>query len=234
MISRLIPLFVVVLVVVTVPAADSEAQITSGSNLGATPVGPISIPFDPDEQHYVFEEDLIFDPDAPPMIKEFVSPHFTSGAPIMLDGSQPLPFPIWEEFFIVPGLSVPVSDWHEEILTPGWEWRPLPDKSLITRDGLPWPSSPIPMPGGSDPTKIWVEFPPIEPGRGLDIHKAMVWVGAIGNDIWGDGHDNIGQPVDESVIRVLEYPTPEPSSFVLWALGLVVLGSRTRRMGRTC
>ncbi len=207
------------------------------------------VDFDPTELSYKFEAELIFSPFAPPMTKFFQSPFTTDPAvpnptPILIDGLQPFPFPVWEDFHLVPPDSAggpssgPVTDWHEEILTPGWEWvRPddprvtaglpgfqglfPPGQTLITRDGGPWPSEPIPHPGGPDPTKIWEKFEPILPGETLDIHKALLWVGTPGNRIWGDGVDDAGNMISEDGIVVLEYPTPEPGTFSLLALGLL-------------
>ena len=155
-----------------------------------------------------------------------------NGQPILLDAQQPFPQPLWEEFLIVEG--PPVADWHEEILTDGWEWvlpgdpripDPIPNpfqanESLITKNGQPWPSTPTPM---SDPSKLWVDFPPIQKGEVLDVHKALLWTGTPGNRAWGDGVLDDGTAIDESFIRVIEYPTPEPGSATLLALGALLM-----------
>ncbi|MEM9352760.1 MAG: PEP-CTERM sorting domain-containing protein [Planctomycetota bacterium] len=223
-------------------------QISSGPNTAILPpLVQYPVDFDPDLLTYNFEADLIFSPFLPPMTKFFPAPYRpdpTGGtSPIVLDPAQPLPFPVWEDFHLVPGTpggppsSGPVSDWHEEILTPGWEWVRPDDprvlagepgfdglfpagQTLITRNGQPWDSQPIPHPGGPDPTKIWEKFPPIFPGETLDIHKALLWVGTPDNEIWGDGVDNAGNTIIEEGIVVLEYPTPEPGTFSLLALGV--------------
>lgn len=231
------------LMIITLCCSAARAQpITSGFDLFGPPT-LIPVPFDPTEGHWLVNEELIFDPTAPPMIKEFESPVFSTGQPILLDALQPLPFPIWENFLLHDGMatnpsSLPVSDWHEEILEPGWEWvlpgdSAFPDlfppgESLITNNGEPWPWEPIPMP--SDPSKLWVEFPPILPGEVLDIHKALLWVGTSGNRFWGDGVDDMGIVFNESFISVVEYPTPEPSTMVLAAIGgFALLGLVQRR-----
>ena len=219
---------------------------TAGPNLGAAPSQPpLEVIFSTEPPaHWQLQMDLIVDPIAGPMIKHFQSPRQATGAPILLDAQQPFPQVVWEDFLIlpVPGTAgTPVTDWHEEILTPGWEWVipgdvrfPSlfpPNSSLITRNGQPWPWSPIPMP--TDPTKLWVRFPPIPPNNVLDVHKALLWVGTDGNRIWGDGTLNDGTTFDESFIRVREYPTiPEPATFALASLAGVMAWSHALRRKR--
>ena len=83
------------------------------------------------------------------------------------------------------------------------------------------PSTPMMPP---DPRKIWVEFAPINPGEVLDVHKALLFVGTPTNRIWGDATDG-----SEDFIRVIEYPTPEPATVGLLALGAVAAAARRRR-----
>jgi hypothetical protein len=213
-------------------AVPASAQITAGFSLDQPPGDPIFVEYDPGELHYVLQMDLIFDPNAGPMEKHFQSPLHPTGGPILLDAQQPFAQPVWEEFVLVGG--PPVSDWHEEILTPGWHWTlpgtpGVPPGSLITKNGMPWPSTPIPMPGGMDPSKIWVEFPPISPPDVLDVHKALLWVGTPGNRTWGDNVLDDGTNHDESIIRVLEYPTPEPATVLLMVGGCAALWFRRAR-----
>jgi hypothetical protein len=229
------------------PQADAQnPTIVSGFNLDGFDPGSepfIPVPFISAEGHWVLDANLIFDPKAPPMTKAFQSPIGSTGGPILLDATQPFPFPIWENFFLIPpgtaGApgSQAVSDWHEEIITPGWEWvlpgDPRfpnlfpPGQTLITRNGAPWDSFPIPHPDGTDnPSRVWVKFPPIEPGNILDVHKGLLWVGTLDNRIWGD------DPTTERQILVFEYPTPEPSSValaLLGGMGLVVVARRLRK-----
>lgn len=224
-----------------VVSAQTSASAVAGFNLSAAPSGPpIQVDWNLPMEAWMLQVDLVFDPDAGPMQKLFETPKGASGGPIQLDALQPLPQTLWEDFLIlpIPGSSTgyAVSDWHEEIHTPGWEWVlpgdprfPTlfpPNESLITRDGVPWPWDPIPMPT-MDPSKLWVKFPPIEPGHVLDVHKALLWAGTPGNRIWGDGTDDAGNLVDESVIDVWEYPTPEPTTISL--LGMAALAVLVRR-----
>lgn len=214
-----------VVVLAAATAATAQVPITSGFNLDLPGI-PLDVPWAGDR--WTFNAGLIFDPSAPPMIKTFDTPRHPTGAPILLDAQQPFPQRVDEVFDLIPGASKPVSDWHEEILTPGWEWMLITAAPLITRNGFAWPYTHIPMPV-PDPAKIWVEFPPIMPGEVLDIHKALLWVGTPGNRVWGDGTDDTGLPVDERGIRVLEYPTPEPASAVLLGLAGACAVVRSRR-----
>lgn len=226
-----------------VALGQTSASATAGFNLDAEPSQPpIFVEWNGPMEAWMLQIDLIFDPSAGPMAKHFQSPLGATGGPILLDSSQPFPQPLWEEFLILPPpgkRGIPVTDWHQEIHTPGWEWVLPgdarfpglfpPNESLITRDGQPWPWAPIPMPT-TDPSKLWVEFEPIEPGHVLDVHKALLWVGTPGNQIWGDGMDDAGALFDESFIDVWQYPTgiPEPTTLGLLSLGLLACWGRRR------
>jgi hypothetical protein len=228
--------FASMLVAATV--ARAQSAIVAGMDLSGTPGAQIIVPFDPTTAQWDFQSLLLFDPAAPPMTKDFGTPRLPSGAPILLDSLQPFPFLVTEFFGIAgdqPGTPPghPVSDWHERIVTPGWEWVLPGDArfpvlfpagtSLITRDGTPWPWEPLP---GSGPAEVNVAFPPIDPSHILDIHKALLWVGTDTQRIWGDDPG-------ETAIIVVEYPTPEPSSFVLGALGLAGIAAfKWRKRGR--
>src|SRR5262245_41340664 len=107
---------------------QTSASATAGPNLGAAPSQP---PIEVDWNslvtpgNWTLQVDLIVNPNAGPMIKHFESPRGPTGGPILLDAQQPFPQVLWEDFLIlpVPGTAgVPVRDWHEEIVTPGWEW----------------------------------------------------------------------------------------------------------------
>jgi len=235
--------FLMFAITASATAQGTSISRTSGFNLRSTHSSPvIPVEFNSSDLKYRLDVNLIFKPSAPPMNKIFRSPTDAAGHPIILDALQPFPLEVWEEFYLAGG--PPVSDWHEEILTPGWEWLlpgdsripdPIDDPfgthaSLITKNGEPWYSRPIPMPSGvDDRQKVWVEFEPIPHGNVLDVHKALLWVGTTDNRNWGDGILNDGTTFDERYIKVREYPTPEPTSFALLVLGALALLVYRRR-----
>jgi hypothetical protein len=215
---------------------QTSASGTAGPNLNVDPAQPpIDVAWNSTmaPARWTLQLDLIVDPGGGPMEKHFQSPRSAAGGPILLDALQPFPQVVWEDILVlsVPGTpGVAVTDWHEEIQTPGWEWVLPGDTrfptlfpagtSLITRNGQPSPWTPIPM-DPADPSKLWVGFPPIPPNNVLDVHKALLWVGTGGNRIWGDNTLDNGSAFDESFIAVREYPTvPEPAALALVCLGL--------------
>ncbi len=225
--------FAAVLFLCSLPSARGQL-IVAGYNMSGGQGATFNVDFAPIPGQWYVQASLVFNPTAPPMTKVFQSPITAAGGPILLDALQPLPILVDELYTIVgPPDGQSVSDWHERIVTPGWVWvtpgdPSFPDlfpvgTSLITRDGLPWPSEPL---GGSDPTAVDVKFPPIDPPHFLDIHKALLWVGTETQQVWGD------DPTETGIV-VVEYPTPEPSSFVLATFGLLGLAAwRWRRRRR--
>lgn len=216
-------------------ATLATAQLTIVAGTGDGPPTEFVVPYSPSDSifgSWNLDANLIFEPTAPGMIKSFGAPRFLRGDRIQLIGSQPIVFPINENFFLPSTApTAPITDWHEVILTPGWIWvlpgtPGLPTEiSLITRDGENWPWSPI-DPGNTNPQVISVIFQAIEAGHVLDIHKGLLWVGTPDNPIWGDS-------ADELAILVREYPTPEPASWMLAAFGMTTLACwRWRRARR--
>lgn len=231
--------------------AGNTPPIISGQN-GTDPGVHIDVFFNAielgsDDGHWTIGDPdpipLIAEPKAPPMEKWFHTPVDSSGQPLPLEPGWSAP--VWENFFVWPGdpnfpdVSPAITDWHEHIHEPGWEWIvPSPgstNPSLITRNHEAWPWDFIPPPAGTDPDPawLWVKFDPIEPGFIFDIHKELVWRGTTENSVWGDNKLDDGTPFDERMIGVWEYPTiiPEPSACALFGLGLLCLGygRRNRR-----
>lgn len=229
------------IILCTVWATLVSAQsftVTAGSNMAIDFNEEVPVSYSGLVGAYFLGGNLIHDPGAGPMFKRFESPITDTFDRILLDAQQPFPQPVSEQFVLVPTVSpvtaFPVSDWHEEIVTEGWEWvLPgdtrfpdlfAPNESLITKNGEPHPWQFPPLPAVLEPNKLWVEFPRIDLGETLDIHKALLWVGTPGNRIWGDDALDNGTFFDETVISVFEYPTPEPTTgclLVLGALGLL-------------
>jgi hypothetical protein len=228
----------------TAAGASAELLVTSGANFDVDFNPEVPVPYSGFAGQYFLTVDLIHDPQAGPMIKRFQSPITDTLDTILLHANLPNPQRITENFNIVPSLAgdptlaTAVSDWHEEFLTRGFEWVLPGDTrfpnlfangtSLITRNGQPHPWQFQPGPAVHDPSKLWVEFPPINPGETLDIHKALLWVGTSDNSVWGDNATDNGVFNDESRINVWEYPTPEPTTAALVALGCLGLLRRRR------
>ena len=207
----LMALFIVLLIYPSPSTfAHVPAPITVGHNgtepglhrsIGWTETGP-------GEGHWAFEDPvdpqyLIADPTAPPMGKFFRTPedilHF-------LGGLQPgWTASVWEYFFVSDGsgplggdipVSLPITDWHEHILEPGWEWvvpsQESSGPSLITNDGLPWDWEYVDAEPSSEPAWLSVKFAAIEPGVLFVIHKQLRWSGTPENTVWGVGSCNRG------------------------------------------
>lgn len=214
------------------------AMVVSGANHNVDFNPEIDVFYNNLAGQYIIDMDLVHDPNAGPMIKHFHLPTTETGDTILLYQDQPHPLKIREDWYIVDAddsathtVSEPVSDWHEHFITPGFTWvipghseftDLFPDQpSLITKNGEPhpwWHAPDIALLG-----RIDVEFPAIEPGNVLDIHKAILWVGTSDNSVWGDNMLDDGTFLDERTIDVWEYPTPEPASAVLLSLGCLAM-----------
>lgn len=146
----------------------------------------------------VFLGPISYDPCAGPIYKLFT-------------GAQGPSIHIVEDMEVGPG---PVwTDWHEIILTPGWEWAfasaPIPPT-------LDSPSiGPIPgVPGGGG-VEVNFYFPAIPCGEQIHIEKYLVWTGL----------DVTGAPVVFTPdILVAEYPTTVPVPGAVWLLGSGLMG----------
>ena len=149
------------------------------------------------------------DPNAGPWLK------ILNGTPI----GQPVFF-LWETITVGPGDSW--TDWHEEILTTGWDWGAFtfdidPASGEQRPNNFTFQQMPAtPSAGGM----IWFFFDALAPGTVIDIHKELIWVG---------GPNLPAIPGGGSIV-VAEYPTvPIPGAALLFAPALLVLGWIGRR-----
>ena len=158
---------------------------------------------------------VTLDPSAGPWSKRLDL--VNSGNPVVLEEGQSLPV---IEFLKVDG-NTPWTDWHEEILTPGWEWHSSNIGVTVTTELGTYPAGP-PVPGLSfnlQPTTLDFFFDPILPGTEIFIVKSIRFVGVDANN----PEETTGDPV-----FISEYPTPEPATLGLLLLGGLALLRRRR------
>lgn len=183
-----------------------QAALAQGA--GGAPETPTAVPYDPAGPGWYpdFPGAMWLDPWGKPWIKELGEA--PSGLPWALHESidfRPPP----------PGTGLPdapIRDWHEEILTPGWDWGEV-QITVNTPNGPVVPSGLViqRMPGA-----VWFYFDPISPPFTLDVWKNLIWTGSP-----------TAPPIFP--IRIAEYPTPEPVTAGLLALGGLALMRRRRR-----
>lgn len=119
------------------------------------------------------------------------------------------------EFLQVAG-NLPWQDWHEQVLTPGWDWSP---NSVILANGLPAAGLTVSTTAGVVPTggSIDYTFNSLAPGTLVDIRKILVYTGGA-----------TGVPF-QGTVTIAEYPTPEPATLGLLSLASVAMLRRNRR-----
>ncbi|MDM8009129.1 MAG: PEP-CTERM sorting domain-containing protein [Phycisphaerae bacterium] len=152
------------------------------------------------------------DPTGPQWVKTFTG---QNGQPIVAVPGQT--FTLQELLVVAPTQSW--EDWHEHILTPGWEWV---QPTVFFANFAPPPGlNTVVTPGTlTSGGKIDFTFNPLVPGTLIDIRKTLQYVGPAGTVFTGK-------------IEIAEFPTPEPASLGLLMLGgLFVLGRR-RRIARS-
>lgn len=138
------------------------------------------------------------DPNGPQWIKTFTG---TNGQPIVAVPGQT--FTLQELLVVAPTQSW--EDWHEHILTPGWEWV---QPTVFFANFAPPPGLNTVITPGTMTTggKVDFTFSPLAPGTLIDIRKTLQYVGVSGTVFTGK-------------IEIAQFPTPEPTSLVLLALG---------------
>lgn len=148
---------------------------------------------------------VIRDPNGPAWIKTLEGPQ---GGPFVAAPGTTLNL---MESLVIQG-NLPWTDWHETILTPGWVWL---NPNILANSAVP---SGLTINNAGSTVDFY--FDPLYPGTKVDIRKQLHYVGSA------DGTAFFG------TIQIAEFPTPEPAS-----LGLIALGSAAvlrRRSSRVC
>jgi hypothetical protein len=154
---------------------------------------------------------VVLDPTGPVWKKDFTGPN---GGPF----TQPAfgaPLPVTEVLQVAGG--IPWTDWHEDVvgidasgaLDPGWAWA---NPSLLV-NGVPAPGLTV---TGVGTSSLSFFFNPIFPGDQVIIRKQLVYNGLPGTAFNG-------------TLAITEYPTPEPATIGLLALGSVIMWRRRNR-----
>ncbi len=217
-----VPSMIQVSVVASIGLAAAQAALGQGvGNLVSLP-GP-TIPMDPNGTGWSLGDPINpvpvqRDPNGPVWLKHLGDP---TGAPLVV--TQPnTTFNLHETLVIAP--TLPWSDWHEDILTPGWGWSPnisflisVPP-NLVPPPGLTITNTPGNLTQGDSLEFLFNSLPP---GTIIDIRKQLVWQGIPGI-VQFNGY-----------IDVAQYPTPEPASLGLLAIGgLLMRHNRRARLAR--
>ncbi len=152
------------------------------------------------------EQTIEYDPNAGAWLKHIEN-----------DPSAPLdPFFLHETIII--GGDIWWTDWHEEILTPDWEWGDIQISVFDAAgteilDGITWEKS---------TDMVWFFFDPLAPGGSLNLWKEIIYTGSI-----------LPQPCVMTVIDIIEYPTvSEPSIMPLLGLSLLIIGLYRKKISQ--
>jgi MYXO-CTERM domain-containing protein len=153
---------------------------------------------------------VVRDPNGPKWHKTLVGD--PTGAPVIAQPGQI--FSLSESLYIEGNL--PWMDWHEEILTPGWDWvNPI----LFLANGVPASGLTVTNTPGSltQGGTLGFDFDPLYPGTQINIRKQLQYNGPAGMVFIGH-------------ISIDQYPTPEPATAGLLALGALPLLRRRRTL----
>ena len=149
--------------------------------------------------------EISLDPGAGPWVKTL------EGSPDIIPESTV--FILQETLIVGPGL--PWADWHEEVLTPGWEWTFGDITDVGNTGGLELlPGLEVSFDPADNPNTIWFEFDTIFPGASIEIWKELHCFNPNGC---------------QGPIRVVQYPTPIPPAVWLFGSGLLGMVGVARR-----
>jgi hypothetical protein len=184
--------------------ATSTSALAQGvGNIGSLPIVISQNPNPPMGWDILGPVPVVLDPNGPVWSKVFTDP--SGGAPTGTAGTI---YPVHEQL-VVSG-TLPWTDWHEEITSIGWQWQP--GASQILANGIPVGGfSAVYTPAGTSfGGSVDFFFNSLAPGTVVDIFKTLEFAGQVGT-------------FNTGTIGIHEYPTPEPSTIGLLALGGLAL-----------
>jgi hypothetical protein len=188
-------------------AASSQALAQGVGNLGSLPLLiPQNAPNGWNIGGATGPVPVVRDPNGPPWLKILANPN---GAAFPAIPGQTFTL---NERLIVAG-NLPWADWHEKIVTPFWDWS---STSITVNGAVPAGLNTTVTPGtAASGGAVDFVFNPIFPGALVDIQKTLTYNGPPGVIFLG-------------TVEVQEFPTPEPASLGLLAIGGLLLRRRNR------
>ena len=168
---------------------------------------PILIPQNTPSGWDIGPVSVVLNPSGGPWSKILTDP---TGGPVT--GTVGTTYTLHEKLKV--GGTLPWTDWHEEITTIGWEWQPT---STILANGIPVGGFSANYTPGTSASGGSVDFffNSLAPGTVVDIFKTLQFAGQAGT-------------FNTGTINLHEYPTPEPASIGLLALGSLFALRRRR------
>lgn len=157
---------------------------------------------------------VVLDPTGPVWGKNFTGPNGGTFTYAPTSPTNPA-LPVTEVLQVAGNL--PWTDWHENVIgidtlglpDPNWSWA----NPTILVGGLPAAGLTI---VGAGTSNLSFFFNPLAPGTVVDIRKDLVYTGPAG-------------AVFNGTLAIHEYPTPEPATLGLLALGGLAAVRRKRR-----